>query len=450
MAERRGGAGCVLLSGDGPKVIASLACFAAFLVYGACQGSLGAALPALASSFAVSGSTFGTAFTLRGAGYLVGTVGSAALLESKSVKQKASSEMLVCVAVMLTGLATGLMVSVNRSFPAVLFLFFVQGLGFGGVDTLANCVLPELWGTRVQPWMQALHSFFGIGAVVGPALVGGFGYVTAFIVLAVSSGFPLAGMLVARRQQRSLEDDGDQGAKPRGDGDGGGDEEEVGMVEVAAADVDVVVDDAVAVAAQEPPVAVPPPLSVRALLAIFFFVYVGTECAFGAWISTFALDTQVTDSLEAAAFTAAVFWAALAFGRVVAIPLAVYFSTTGMLRTQLALSVVGAVLAVTVAHKTYALVCVASAVNGYALSSIFPLAMTLVSDYGRVMDAPTTSLFVIGSTFGEGIVPVCLGLAMAVTPEALPYCVCVCVGVLIAIYLAVHVILSHSSEHGKL
>jgi hypothetical protein len=39
-----------------------------------------------------------------------------------------------------------------------LFFFFVQGLGFGGIDTMANCVLPELWGRRLQAWMPKEES----------------------------------------------------------------------------------------------------------------------------------------------------------------------------------------------------------------------------------------------------------------------------------------------------
>jgi fucose permease len=191
----------------------------------------------------------------------------------------------------------------------------------------------------------------------------------------------------------------------------------------------------------------PLPLLARLLLTAFFFVYVGTECAYGAWVTTFALRTGATDSQDQAAFCAAIFWAALAFGRVLAIPLAVYFTTTALLRAQLALTVVGSLLTVTLAHQSYQLACGASAVLGFALSSIFPLAMMLALDYGRAMDGATTSMFVVGSTFGEGVVPVCLGLAMeAAGPQALPYCVCACTAAMVGLYVAVHALLSLSQQ----
>ena len=454
------GAGCELRSGDTAKIVGSVACFASFLVYGACQGALGAALPSLSAAFGLSEGNFGIVYSLRGLGYLVGTLGSAALLEFKSVKFVVSTEVLVCVSVVSTGLATGLVVAAAGpgDYSAVLFLFFFQGLGFGGIDTLANCVLPEIWGQRVQPWMQAMHSFFGVGAVVGPALVGGFGFRVAFVVLALSSGVPLAGLLSQASLRSSpplpLHEDKDKDkVEVEVEANTTEETEQCRHEVVAAQPEDGPVPPDVALVAAEPATRAPqlplPALSVRLLLALFFFVYVGVECAFGAWISTYSLRTGVTASEEDAAFVASIYWAALTVGRVVAIPLAINFSTTSMLRAQLFLAVIGAVLTATIADRSYSLVCAASAVFGYALSSIFPLAMTMVLDYGFFMDGPTTSLFVVGATFGEGVVPACLGLAMDLGPEALPYCTCAGTFVVIVLYITTHKLLLVSTKRNE-
>ena len=79
------------------------------------------------------------------------------------------------------------------------------------------------------------------------------------------------------------------------------------------------------------------------------------------------------------------FWAALSLGRLVAIPLAVYLSTTTMMRIQLSLSVIGVGLFAGAAHKSYSLAVGSAVVFGYALSSLFPLGMTIVGDYGFTM-----------------------------------------------------------------
>lgn len=65
-------AGCMLTNDDLPLIIASIACFASFIVYGACISLLGASLPSLAIRFKRTTSEFGIAFTVRGVGYLLG------------------------------------------------------------------------------------------------------------------------------------------------------------------------------------------------------------------------------------------------------------------------------------------------------------------------------------------------------------------------------------------
>ena len=149
--------GCEIRKGDTQKVIASLACYASFIVYGASAALLGSALPEMCQYFNVTEKEFGIAFTLRGTGYFAGTFASAGILEIK--RFALSKQLIVCSAVALTGLANG-MLTISTTFDVAMFLFFLQGIGFGFIDTFANCVMPELWGRRVQPWMQALHSWY--------------------------------------------------------------------------------------------------------------------------------------------------------------------------------------------------------------------------------------------------------------------------------------------------
>lgn len=353
--------GCTVSSADIPLILPSIACFMAFIAYGGCVASLGAALPTISSSCGLSESGFGLAFTTRGVGYLIGTLGSAAIAEMPSLK--VSKQFGVCIAISLTGLSTGIISAVNN-FQALLFLFWLQGVGFGGVDTLANCVLPELWKTRVQPWMQALHACFGIGAVIGPALVGFAGFRNAFIILAFMSAVPLFVMLLYSFYMRIL----------------------VGsLIEIEDRKGIAMSDELNSPEStqEEPPIFVP--VIIRILITFFYFFYVGSETGFGAWISTFVIHQHITDSESQAAFLSSVFWAALTFGRIIAIPLAVFFSTSSLLRCQLVFSVIAAILIVAALSSSFDSAFLISAFFGYALSSIFPLMMTLVSDYGFTM-----------------------------------------------------------------
>ena len=390
---------------DTPNVVATFACFVCFIVYGACQGSLGAALPSLAIKYNLTHSRSGLTFTCRGLGYLCGTVTAAFILHNK-LDRVIGKAFLVCASVVLTGFATGIMAS-QPSIEIVLFLFFIQGFGFGGIDTIGNVFLPELWGDRVQPWMQALHACFGIGAVIGPAIVGGVGYVDAFIIISILSGVPLLGMLLhhsCRSSSNSTTNESDDN------------------IEGANSEA---------------------PWYIRGLVTIFFFIYVGVECGFGGWVPTFVLVTGTITSERDAAFVSSVFWSALTAGRIFAIPLAFYFTTTSSLRFQLLLTLIGAILSCTILAQSYSSAFICSAVIGYGLSSIFPLGMMLLLEYKYPMTAVTTSMFVIGSTFGEGLIPVIIGIAMTVDgPYSLPYITLSSSLFLIALYFTIHMMSS--------
>ena len=76
------------------------------------------------------------------------------------------------------------------------------------------------------------------------------------------------------------------------------------------------------------------PLLIKAAIAFFFFFYVGVECGYGGWISTYVLEKNVTDSSSAAAFTSAIFWGSLTVGRVMSIIFALFMKGHTMLKIQ--------------------------------------------------------------------------------------------------------------------
>jgi fucose permease len=188
-------AGCVVTFDDVPIVVISFTCFAAFIIYGASNAALGAAVPALSRALSQPESRIGFIFIFRGAGFLTGTLGSAALMGKPNLPL--SKEVITCWASILIGITT-FFISCTSNYHLVLGLAVFQGLGFGGVDCISNCLFPELWGNRIQPWMQALHLCFGIGAMIGPAMVGATGYVTTYRVLGVSGFVPLVALQLYR------------------------------------------------------------------------------------------------------------------------------------------------------------------------------------------------------------------------------------------------------------
>ena len=122
--------------------------------------------------------------------------------------------------------------------------------------------------------------------------------------------------------------------------------------------------------------------------------YVGSESGYGGWISSYVLRRGVVDDKTQAAFVASVYWGGLTAGRLLAIPIAITLTTSTHLQVQLAQAVVGVVLCLTILDNSYLTACVASGVYSFALSSIFPLALTVVQDYGFETDASATASFI--------------------------------------------------------
>ena len=154
---------------------------------------MGASLPTLSIKLSKSEEELGIIFTARGIGYLLGTLGSAGVLNYPSITL--SKQNLTSISIFISGLCMMLIQSLTH-FRTLLFVFGIQGIAFGGIDTFANCALPELWKLDTNPWMQSMHASFGIGALVGPALVGHFKFNLAFHFIAYSSLVPIFGIIV--------------------------------------------------------------------------------------------------------------------------------------------------------------------------------------------------------------------------------------------------------------
>ena len=352
----------------------------------------------------------GIIFTARGIGYLIGTLISAGLMDNPTINL--SKHTLTALSILINGICMFLIQSV-LDFKILLCIFCVHGISFGGIDTFANCALPELWTTQVNPWMQTMHACFAIGALVGPALVGRYKFSVAFLSISISSLLPLIGILsmnlfcaqnnIGKKDIENNENDLSIDSSLNGDIDSAFGKELGGkryrLVDNSDAEDDVVnsaengtsdckrsSDSSNSIAAKcVLKVDRSVPLFVKLIIFIFYFLYVGTESGFSGWISMYSLNMKITSNDSAAAYLCSYFWTGLTVGRLLAIPQSLCLSASAMIRFQLIISLAGSISFWYLPTASYLVTGIISFFFGFALSSIFPLMMIIVADYGFVM-----------------------------------------------------------------
>jgi len=138
------------------------------------------------------------------------------------------------------------------------------------------------------------------------------------------------------------------------------------------------------------------------LICALFFVYVGTETAFGAWIATYARRVD-SRAHVLATVTPSFYWGALLAGRALA-PIALRFrSAVTIARSGLAVALLGG-LALVAAHEMK-LVVLGAVLAGLGLASIFPISVSLLPGwFGPSARRASGAIFASGN-IGGAVVP---------------------------------------------
>ena len=140
------------------------------------------------------------------------------------------------------------------------------------------------------------------------------------------------------------------------------------------------------------------------LFAAFFFLEVGMESMFGAWISTYLLRvTGITLMLAAAA--TAIYWAGFLASRAISPLLMLRLRPGKLLGLALLTAISGATLLVTA--RSPALMATATLLLGAALAPVFPVA--LAAFFERARHSSDTRFVLAISGFGASVFPWLVG-----------------------------------------
>jgi fucose permease len=346
--------------------------FLAYIVLGMTTATLGPSLPYLAANVGTTLRGISSLFIAHRLGYMAGSFGGGRLYD----RLRGNRLMFVVLLVMAAAMAAVPLIPVLALLVAVLFLL---GAAEGTVDVGGNILLVWTRPPKIGSLMNALHLFFGVGALISP--------------------------LILARVIR-----GTGGIRP-------------GYWLIAALIVPVVF----LLLPQGSPVPVASPTSGTAsrgrillplLIALFFFLHVAAESSYGAWIYTYSLTKTLADEVSAGYLTSA-FWGAFTFGRLATIFLALKIDA----KVQLGSSVAGALaslLVLLIWPDSVSAVWIATLAYGISLAGLFPGSMTLASENLHLTGA-VTGFFMVGSSLGAMVLPWLIGQFFeSVGPQVFP------------------------------
>ncbi len=335
--------------------------YASFVGLGMSTSVIGPTLLDLAKQTRVSLSQISLIFTAVNLGYLLG-----ALLVGRLYDRRSGHPVMVMALLLVSALLA--LVPVMPQLALLIVAVLLLGIAQAGLDVGGNTLLVWLHRERVSPFMNGLHLFWGVGSALAPILVaqailitGGFraGYWLISLLL-----LPVA-MLLSRAPS-PVAPHKEPGAAPQQ-------------------------------AANWPLVA---------LFALFFLTFVGAEGAYGGWIASYAVATQIATPAMAAYMTSA-YWGALTLSRLISVPLALRFRP----RTLLIIDLVGCLVGLSLAALgggSPAMIWVATIVLGISVATLFPVTMSFAGEVVTVT-GQFTGLMFVGASLGGMLVPWLIG-----------------------------------------
>jgi MFS transporter, FHS family, glucose/mannose:H+ symporter len=279
---------------------AVVASCAGFVLIGALQALYGPAIPAFREDFGLSPSAAGLGLSAHFVGGVAGV-----LLFDRLYGRIGNRRILgTSYALMAVG-AAGF--ALAPTWPAALVMALLAGLGFGGIDYGLNQLFAVGFGRRSTAMLNILNAHFGIGAILGPALIGAVGsahYPAVFL------GFALANLplLLCLRGVRDRAPQPSESASAS---------ESESAEEVSGGPV---VNRSLA--------------SVLAVFVALYVLHVGIEAGVGGWEPTH-LET-VGYGAGVAATATSVYWLMMTVGRFLVAPITLRFSAQAIITVSCA------------------------------------------------------------------------------------------------------------------
>ncbi|AFZ69451.1 MFS transporter [Deinococcus peraridilitoris] len=332
----------------------------AFVLMGGVQALYGPSLPGFSQHFGLPVSTVGLVISAHGLGALAGVLGTIPLTAHPAGRYRTGAAVVLLAVGALT-------LALTTVWPVALLGALTVGMGYGVLTVGLNSLFAVSFGQRSAAMVNLLNAVFGMGAILGPLLVGRAGGNVSgpFFIVALGAGLlaPFA---------FSLDD----------------------RLPVPAARQEASIDQG------------------RSLLVGFLVLLalgVGLEASSSGWNATYLVALGHTPA-TAASFTS-LFYLAFTAARLAAVPLSLRLSSSTLVTASLTLAAVLLLLAQMPALAPYML-----AMLGGSVALLFPNTFTWLA---RTLPAARggTALMVAGALLGGALFPALIGQAVAAFGE---------------------------------
>ncbi len=342
------------------KIVKTTSYYLSFITLGFVIGVIGPTLPGLAENTGTKLKQISYLFTTHSFGYLAGSLLCGHMFDRVKGHPLMGAALVIMTVVML-------LVPVMSVLWILVGILFVIGMAEAAVDVGGNTLLVWLHGKNVGPFMNGLHFFFGLGALVAPMVVakvikasGGFTH--AYWILA-GIMFPLSILFFRLRSPQ---------------------------INRPSQSEHALGEDRILVV----------------FLSLFFFLHVGAEISYGSWIYSFAVSLNIAGKAGAAYLTS-VYWGALTLGRMFSVLIAMRLKPKAMIVIDLTGCITAAAFVLLLSHSRYA-VWGGTVLMGLSIASLFP---TTINYAERNMDITgrVTSWFLVGGGVGSMFFPWFIG-----------------------------------------
>ena len=340
------------------------AAHAAFVPIGIVTVLLGPMLPTLSDRWSLNYSLAGSLFTAQFVGATLGTVLSGMLVSRLGFRFTINAGLIAIT------LGVGTLPFSGRLLGLTCIMCY--GLGLGLAIPAANLLVAEANPERRSAALNLLNFSWGVGAVAGPFLVAAADRIHKIpLFLGMLAGFTVLVLLVIVIMPQQLLQSAEIGIKRDAD----------------SSPIDW----------KRPSVPV---------LAALFFLYVGTESAFGGWLTSYA-HTVISPAAELSVIMPSFFYAALLAGRTIAPSLLKTMNEITLARSGLTLACAG--MAGLVLAPTMFFVAATAGMVGLGLAAVYPITISLLAQEFGAAASRAGSLMFTMANLGAASLPWLVG-----------------------------------------